>query len=47
MVAMMVELTQQNQELTKEVDRQRQQRRGEERGQNSENARAGNNAKGD
>ena len=47
MVAMMVELTQQNQELTKEVDRQRQQQRGEERGQNSENERAGNNAKGD
>ena len=35
--SMVVDLTQQNQELTREVNRQRQQRRDEEHGKNSKN----------
>ena len=46
MAAAMVELSQQNQELTREVNRQRQQHGGE-RGQNSGNKGVENNAVGD
>ena len=47
MVTTMAKLMQQNQELTREFNRQCQQRHGEERGQNSENKGVENNAEGD
>ena len=47
MVAAMAELTQQNQELTREVNRHRHQQHGGERSQNVENEEADNNAEGD
>ena len=47
MVAAMAELTQQNQELTREVNRHHHQQHGGERSQNVENEEADNNAEGD
>ena len=47
MVAAMVEQTQQNQELTREVNRQCHQQHGGEWGQNLENEGVDNNAEGD
>ena len=44
MAATMVGLTQQNQELTREVNRQRRQQRVKEHGQNSENGGVKNSA---
>ena len=46
MATAMAELTQQKQELIREVNRQRQQQRGEERDQNSKNEEAENNVEG-
>ena len=43
---MVADLTQQNQELTREVNRQRQQRCDEERGKNSKNGGAKNSIEG-
>ena len=45
-VAAMVDLMQQNQELTREVNRKRQQRYGKEHRKNSENGGAENNVEG-